>query len=149
LQAQWLVQAMQQTPVSPQRALATLERQLQTLPPATLMRVWWVHGKGVHRRGFHQATAMLQLERQLAHAPFDGLSVVRLRHGQLLLLLWQDEAGIVVNTARLSHWLTATLGGRPDEAGLLWHCFEMDNGVAELERALVGTSLLPQPVSAA
>jgi len=143
LQAQWLEQARQQAPVSPQRALATLERQLQTLPPAGLMRVWWVHGRGVRRRSFHQASAMLQLESQLAKAPFDGLTAVRLRHGQVLLVLLQDEAGMVANSQRLSHWLTAVMGGRPDEASMLWHCFEMDHGVAELERALLGTSITP------
>ena len=143
LQEQWLARAMQQAPVSPQRALATLERQLHTLPPACLMRVWWVHGKAVRRRGFHLAKAMLQLDSQLANAPFDGLAVVRLRHGQLLLVLLQDEAGMVVNAPRLSHWLTAAMGGRPDEASLLWHCFEMESGVGELEGALAGASLLP------
>jgi len=134
---------MQQAPVSPQRALATLERQLHTLPPACLMRVWWVHGKAVRRRSFHLPKAMLQLDSQLANAPFDGLAVVRLRHGQLLLVLLQDEAGMVVNAPRLSHWLTAAMGGRPDEASLLWHCFEMESGVGELEGALAGASLLP------
>lgn len=143
LQEQWLVRAMQQAPVSPQRALATLERQLQTLPPACLMRVWWVHGKGVRRRTFHLAKAMLQLDSQLSSAPFDGLTVVRLRHGQLVLVLVQDEPGMVVNAPRLSHWLTAAMGGRPDEAGLIWQCFEMDKGVGELERALAGASLAP------
>lgn len=143
LQAQWLEQARQQAPVSPQRALATLERQLQTLPAACSMRVWWVHGRGVRRRSFHHASAMLQLENQLAKAPFDGLTAVRLRHGQVLLVLLQDETGMVANSQRLSHWLTAVMGGRPDEASMLWHCFEMECGVAELERALLGSSITP------
>lgn len=143
LQNQWLEQATQQAPVSPQRALATLERQLQTLPPGGLMRVWWVHGRGVRRRNFHLANAMLQLENQLAKAPFDGLTVMRLRQGHILLVLLQDEAGMVTNGQRLSHWLTPAMGGRPDEASMLWHCFEMENGVSELERALLGASITP------
>lgn len=143
LQAQWLEQATQQAPVSSQRALATLERQLQTLPPGSVMRVWWVHGQGVRRRSFHLANAMLQLENQLAKAPFDGLTVVRLRQGHILLVLLQDEAGMATNGQRLSYWLTGAMGGRPDEASMLWHCFEMEKGVAELERALVGASITP------
>ena len=143
LQTQWLEQTTQRAPISSQRALATLERQVQTLAPASLMRVWWVHGRGVRRHNFHLASAMLQLESQLANAPFDGLTVMRLRHGDVLLVLQQDEAGMTTNGQRLSHWLTTAMGGRPDEASMLWQCFEMESGVEPLERALMGASITP------
>jgi hypothetical protein len=136
LQAQWLEQAGQLTPVLPQRALATLERQLQSLPPEQGMIVWWVHGKGVRRQHFHLASAMFRLENQLPQAPVTGLQPLRLRHGGMLLVLAQPQATLAATSAHVSYWLTAVLGGRHDEAPLLWRSFDLSHGVGELERVL-------------
>lgn len=136
MQQQWLVQAEALAPVSVQRALATLERKVQSLQPGQRLMVWWVHGKGVRRRHYHGETAMLKLERQLLTSPFDKLMPMRLRHGGMLLALVLDTDHGSEQVSRLSTWLTGVMGGRTEEAPLLWQCFDVSQDVQALERAM-------------
>ncbi|MEC5205121.1 hypothetical protein QF022_000077 [Vogesella perlucida] len=136
LQQQWLAQAEALALVSVQGALATLERKVQSLQPSQQLMVWWVHGKGVRRRHFNRETAMLRLEHQLLHAPPDGVSAMRLRHGGVLLALQLEASQAGETVSQLSAWLTAVMGGRAEDAALLWQCFDVSHGVQALERTI-------------
>lgn len=141
MQQQWLAQAGALAPVSVHTALATLERQLPGLAPGQRLLVWWVHGRGARRRQFHLETVMLRLEGQLLRQPFGGMQSLRLRHGGLLLSLTMDEAEVSELLPRVSHWLNTTLGGRADEAALLWLSFDVSHGVQTLEVAMTEPGL--------
>lgn len=143
MQQQWLLQAEALAPVSVQGALATLERQAQQRLPSQRLLVWWVHGKGARRRQFQAESVLFRLENQLLHCPFDGLQPMRLRHGGMLLWLLCDTGLSAELLPRVSNWLTAVMGGRADEAALLWLCFDISQDVLSLERALGDASLRP------
>lgn len=145
VQQQWLAQAEALAPVSVQGALATLERKAQQRMPAQRLLVWWVHGKGARRRQFQAESVMFRLENQLLHCPFDGLQPMRLRHGGMLLCLLCDVNEAVQMAPRVSNWLTAVMGGRADEAALLWLCFDISQDVQALERAIADPYLQEAP----
>ena len=145
MQQQWLSQAEALAPVSVQGALATLERKAQLRLPTERLLVWWVHGKGARRRQFQAESVLFRLENQLVHCPFDGLQPMRLRHGGMLLWLLCDGANSGELAPRVSNWLTAVMGGRTDEAALLWLCFDISHDVQSLERALAEVPRLREP----
>lgn len=137
MQWQWLAHAEALAPVSAQGALATLERQVQQLPAGQGLRVWWVHGKGMRRRRLSVENALFRLETHLMRTPVAGVQIMRLRHGGILLVLAGDAARLAEDEPVLSSWLTSEMGGRVDEASLLWLCFDIRDGVQALEQALV------------
>lgn len=143
MQAQWLQQAAALAPVSAQRALATLERHLLQLPPGQQLLVWWVHGKGVRRRGLHIGHALFRVENQLAQLHLPQVQLMRLHHGGMLIVLAQPPEQLATLTPGLERWLTRTLGGKPEEAALLWRRFDISQGVTELEAGLTDPDLLP------
>ena len=66
----------------------------------------------------------------------DGVSAMRLRHGGVLLALQLEASQAGETVSQLSAWLTAVMGGRAEDAALLWQCFDVSHGVQALERTI-------------
>lgn len=146
LQQQWLAEVERLAPVSTNMALATLERQLPTLPEGACLKVWWVHGHQPRRR--HQlATRMMRLERQLLRQPYPGLALLRLRHGGMLLSLVTSAAEAEHQAASVSGWLAAAAGEPLAGEALWWRCFELHDDVQALEAAMTEPRLLSADIA--
>lgn len=86
---------------------------MMALPPG--VRVYLACGRTDMRRGM--ASLAMQVQQELAAAPFDGsLYAFRGRRAGLIKLLWHDGVGLCLLTKKLEHgqfvWPSTTTSGR-------------------------------------